>query len=156
MSTLGLDDAGVLVRCPSCGQRNRLRYESLGAQGRCGQCKTELSPPASTVAIDSANQFRSLTQRSALPVLIDFWAPWCGPCKMVAPELEKVASQLSGQLLLAKLNTEQVPEVAASFGISSIPTLCLFRHGKEVARQAGASPAPAILNFISARLGGSS
>ncbi|HTL55944.1 MAG TPA: thioredoxin [Candidatus Limnocylindrales bacterium] len=100
------------------------------------------------VAVDDPDAFEALTGQSALPVLVDFWAPWCGPCKMVTPELVKVASQLAGKLVIAKVNTEESPRLAQRFAISAIPTLVLFKAGKEIARQAGAMPAPAILQFI--------
>ena len=92
--------------------------------------------------------FDALISRSKLPVLVDFWAPWCGPCKMVAPEFRKVAQETAGQFVLAKVNTEEVPSLAARFRVTAIPTMTLFRNGLEVARQAGAMPAPQIRKFI--------
>ena len=142
-----LDEKGILVRCSSCGTRNRLRYETLGQETRCGQCKTPLPPIRSPFEINSTAEFKALS-RSSLPVLVDFWAPWCGPCKMVAPELEKVAASAAGQLLVAKLNTEEFPELAAQFQVSSIPMMAILREGGEIARTAGARPAAAILSFV--------
>ena len=94
------------------------------------------------------SKFDSLIARSALPVLVDFWAPWCGPCKMMAPELAKVAADGAGRWLIAKVNTDELPDVGARFGIRAIPTLILFKGGREAARQSGALPAPSILQFL--------
>ena len=145
----GLDERGVLVACASCGKRNRLTYERLRQTFRCGGCHTELEVPNQPVDVTSTRAFSGLTERSALPVLVDFWAPWCGPCKMVAPELAKVAATSNGQFLIAKVNTEQVPQVAQQYGIRSIPTLVLMRDGRELARKSGALPAAAIQQFLS-------
>ena len=148
MSAIEADQRGLLLSCPSCGQRNRMKYEALGKTFRCGKCKTELSPPAEPVDVESETVFDALTNRSAIPVLVDFWAPWCGPCKMVAPEFVKVAREAAGRFLVAKVNTEQLPGLSSRFRVTAIPTMIVFRNGREVARQAGAMPAPAILKFI--------
>ena len=143
-----LDDRGILLSCPKCGQRNRLKYEGLGQTFRCGRCRQEIPPLGEPVDVRSDLVFEALTTHSALPVLVDFWAPWCGPCKMVAPEIRKVASELAGKFLVAKVNTEEVPSLSARFRITAIPTMVLFVNGLEVARQAGAMPAPQIRRFI--------
>jgi thioredoxin 2 len=146
---VGLDERGLLVSCPQCGKRNRLTYERLEQVFRCGGCHNELETPLEPIDVDSNAHFAALTQRSSLPVLVDFWAPWCGPCKMVAPELAKVAGNSNGQFLVAKVNTEQLPIVAQQFRISAIPTLVLMRNGRELARKSGALPATAIQQFLS-------
>ena len=143
-----LDDRGILLDCPKCGRRNRMRYEGLGQTFHCAQCKNELPPLNEPVDARSDLVFDALISRSKLPVLVDFWAPWCGPCKMVAPEFRKVAQETAGQFVLAKANTEEVPSLAARFRITAIPTMTLFRNGLEIARQAGAMPAPQIRKFI--------
>jgi len=144
-----LDERGIVVSCAQCGKRNRLTYERLGQTFRCGDCHTELELPTHPIDVWSQSSFESLTRRSALPILVDFWAPWCGPCKMVAPELAKVAANSNGQFLVAKVNTKELPIVAQQFRISAIPTLVLMRSGRELARKSGALPASAIQQFLS-------
>ena len=143
-----LDDGGIVLLCPQCGQRNRMAYERLGQNFRCGNCHTGLELPGEPIEVETESVFNSLTERSALPVLVDFWADWCGPCKMVAPELARVAAEGRGQWLVAKVNTELLSGLAGRFRISAIPTLALFHSGREVARQSGAMHAAAIRQFI--------
>src|SRR6266576_3497477 len=142
------DERGLLLACPNCGKRNRLKYEGLGKTFRCGQCKNELPSPSQPIDVGSDLVFDALISRSALPVLVDFWAPWCGPCKMVAPEIRKVATEAAGQVLVAKVNTEELPSLARRFRVTAIPTMSIFRNGIEVAHQAGAMAAPAICKFL--------
>jgi len=148
MSDIGVDKQGILRACPNCGRRNRLKYEGLGRTFRCGQCRNELPPLSEPVDIRSDFVFDALVSHSALPVLVDFWAPWCGPCKMVAPEIRKVAVELAGKFVIAKVNTEEIPNLGSRYRITAIPTMVLFNNGSEVARQTGAMPAPAIRQFI--------
>ena len=148
MNNIETDERGILVTCPKCGRRNRMKYEGLGKVFRCGQCQTELRPLGEPLEIHSDLVFDALISRSTLPVLVDFWAPWCGPCKMVAPEIRKVTNETAGQILVAKVNTEELPSLAQRFRVTAIPTMAIFRNGIEVARQAGAMPAPAIRKFL--------
>ena len=148
MNEIETDERGILITCPKCGRRNRMKYQGLGKVFRCGQCKSELRPLGEPVDVHSDLVFDALISRSALPVLVDFWAPWCGPCKMVAPEIRKVATEAAGQVLVAKVNTEELPSLARRFRVSAIPTMSIFRNGIEVAHQAGAMAAPAIRKFL--------
>ncbi len=148
MSTSEADEGGLLVTCPGCSQRNRMRWEGLGRAFRCPKCQTELPPPAEPIDVANEQMFAGLTSGSKLPVLVDFWAPWCGPCKMVAPEFDKVAAQGAGRWLVAKVNTEALPNLSTRFRITAIPTMALFSGGSEIARQQGAMSAPQIRQFI--------
>jgi thioredoxin 2 len=143
-----LDDRGVILPCPKCGQKNRIAYERLSDPIRCGKCKHEMSAPAEPVEIARAADFDRLVAQASTPVVVDFWAPWCGPCRMVAPELKKVAARQAGRMLIVKVNTEALGELGDRFGIRSIPTLAVFANGREVARTSGARPAADIEAFV--------
>jgi thioredoxin 2 len=153
MSTTTIDDKGVVTACPACGQKNRIPYKRLGDVGRCPSCKAKIPPPSAPIDVDQEVRFDTLIGSSPLPVVVDYWAPWCGPCRMVAPELEKVASAGIGKFVVAKVNTEALPALAQRYQIRSIPTMAVFAGGKEVARTAGARPAPAIEAFIRGSVG---
>jgi thioredoxin 2 len=148
MSTIELDDRGLLLACPQCGQRNRLIYQRLGQTFRCGKCRAEIRPPGEPIEIKSEALFDALVRSSKIPVLVEFWAPWCGPCKMVAPELIRVAAEGRDRWLVTKVNTEDLPLQAQRFRVNSIPAFALLKSGREVARQAGAMPAQAIRQFV--------
>ena len=148
MSVLRLDDRGVLTPCPSCGKTNRLAYGALDKTTRCGKCRASLRPPSEPIDVPSAPIFETLIAQSSLPVVVDFWAPWCGPCRMVAPEIEKVARSAAGSMLVVKVNTEALPVIGERYRIMSIPTMAVFRDGREVTRTAGARPAADIEAFV--------
>jgi thioredoxin 2 len=148
MGALQLDHRGVLTTCSSCGKTNRLTYAALDKTTRCGNCKNTLPAPGSPIEIPSAAIFDEAVRTASLPLVVDFWAPWCGPCRMVAPELEKVARAAAGEFLVVKVNTEALPELGERFGIRSIPTMAVFRGGREVTRTAGARPAADIQSFV--------
>ena len=145
---LTLDDAGVVMPCEACGKPNRIRFERLRAKPRCAACKREMASPAAPAEIRTARQFDNAVRTASVPVLVDFWAPWCGPCRAVAPEVEKVAYAMRGQLLAVKVNTDALPELGARFGIRSIPTLAVFSNGVEVERVSGAIPAAEMVQLV--------
>ena len=138
------------VVCPYCQAVNRIPAERLGDNPKCGKCHEDIfrARPVELTQDDFAGHI----SRSEVPVLVDFWAPWCGPCKMMAPAFEQAAVKLEPQVRLAKLNTDEAQEVAGQYGIRSIPTMILFDGGKEVARHSGAMMAGDIENWVNAQL----
>lgn len=116
----------------------------MGEKARCSACKTPLLPVAMPLSMRSAEELDELVAGAPIPVLVDFWASWCGPCRVVAPELETIARERAGRLVVAKVDTEALPDVAGRFGIRSIPTMVLMRDGRETKRVSGAMPAGAI------------
>lgn len=143
----------MIVACTRCGQKNRLAFERLSGGVRCGKCHEPLGAPAAPIEIQSGAEFDHVVAKSSLPIVVDYWAPWCGPCRMVAPELEKVAARQAGRLLIVKVNTDAVAELGERFGIRSIPTLAVFAGGREVGRTAGARPAADIEAFVTNAIG---
>ena len=142
-----LDHSGVIVSCAQCGRANRLGFAALAKPARCGQCKAAIGAPGIPIEVTDSAAFDAAAAGSALPLLVDFWAPWCGPCRMVAPELARVAQAAAGRYLVVKVNTDELTDVAARFRIKSIPTLALVSGGREIDRLAGARPAPEIEAF---------
>ena len=135
----------VHVGCPHCGAKNRIPRQRLGERpvcGRCGQGLLEGEP----LALDEA-RFDALVAATELPVVVDFWAPWCGPCRTMAPQFDAAAQSLRGRALLIKVNSDDNTRLAGRYGIRSIPTLLKLEHGREVARASGAMPAAQIVQF---------
>ncbi len=138
--------AGVKLTCLQCGQGNRIPPDRINAGPKCGTCGAPLIEGRPR-AVDAEILARA-ARMDDLPLVVDFWAPWCGPCRMMAPEFEKVAGQLHGRARFAKIDTEAHPETGATYGLRGIPMLALFQGGRERARQAGAMQAPGILRWV--------
>jgi thioredoxin 2 len=138
----------LLVACPNCNTLNRAPREKLaaGASGKCGHCGAPLFG-GHPVALN-AQSFETHAAKSDIPLVVDFWAPWCGPCKAMAPQFEQAAGHLEPTVRLAKVNTEDEQALAGRFGIQAIPTMILFKYGKEVARQSGAMNAAGIESWV--------
>ena len=139
------------VVCPNCAGVNRVPADRLTGGGKCGRCKTPLFV-GKPLEIGAADFQKQLT-RSDVPLLVDFWAPWCGPCRMMAPAFEQAAKQLEPNVRLLKVNTEQQQAVAGQFGIRSIPTMILFAQGRELDRMSGALDASGIVAWARQHLG---
>jgi thioredoxin 2 len=126
----------MIVSCKQCGQKNRVPAKHLSDTGRCGNCKNAL-PAASEPLHPDVAEFDEIVAQSKVPVLVDFWAEWCGPCKRAAPEVERTAANSAGRALVLKVDTEQYPQLAARYNVRGIPNFVVFHNGKLVMQQAG-------------------
>ena len=137
----------MILTCPSCGKKNRSPAERLTEVGRCGSCKTPISPVARPIEAD-AETFHEVTRNAGVPVLVDFWADWCGPCKVAAPEVEKTAAEMAGRALVLKVDTEKHPQLAAEYGVRGIPNFVVIREGRSVFQQAGVVPSAVMKSWL--------
>jgi thioredoxin 2 len=138
-------DANIVV-CAGCGGKNRVAVERLGDGPKCGKCGQALPPPSAPVDLDDTS-FDAVVTRAGVPVFVDFWAPWCGPCRAFTPVVAEYAKKAAGRAIVAKVNVDECPRTAAKFGVQGIPTVILFRGGREVARRSGAMPLSALEKF---------
>ena len=140
----------LLIRCSECGAANRVPREKIeqGLKPKCGRCKSPLSAQGGAPVTVTDATFAAEVERSPLPVLVDAWAAWCGPCRMIAPVIDELAAELAGRVKVAKLNVDENPAMASRFGLRSIPTLLVMKGGREVDRIIGVQPKQEILRRL--------
>lgn len=137
------------VRCPRCGKTNRVPSAARGIP-RCGNCHK----PLPWIAAAGDGDFADVVEKATVPVLVDMWATWCGPCRMVSPALEQLATERAGEVKLVKVDVDTAPRLSQRFQVQAVPTLMVIRDGQVIARQAGAAPLPALRSWLDAAVGG--
>ena len=137
----------MILTCGSCGKKNRSPAARLADEGRCGACKAPISPLSRPIEADPET-FREVTRDARVPVLVDFWAAWCGPCKMAAPEVEKTAREMAGRAVVLKVDTERWPQIAAEYNVQGIPNFAVIRGGQLLHQQAGVVPSAMMKGWL--------
>ena len=134
--------------CSACGAQNRIPAAHLADTGRCGRCKTTLAASDAPIDVGNVAEFDAIVKDAKVPVLVDFWAAWCGPCRMVAPEVKTAARTLAGKALVLKVDTEKLPELAQRYRVQGIPNFAVFKRGALAHQQAGAMRAPQLIQLV--------
>jgi thioredoxin 2 len=137
----------MILSCPACGRKNRSPAERLAEAGRCGNCRTPISPVAQPIDADE-EIFREVTEKARVPVLVDFWADWCAPCKMAAPEVARTAAEMAGRAVVLKVDTEAHPQIAAQFDVRGIPNFAVFRGGRLALQKPGLVPSATLKSWL--------
>jgi thioredoxin 2 len=141
--------ATKIAACPRCGRKNRVPAAAQGSP-RCGNC----GAPLPWIVDATDDDFAEIAESAAIPVVVDLWATWCGPCRMVSPALEQVATEMAGRLKLVKVDIDRSPKLSERFAVQAVPTLLLMNHGQVISRQAGAAPAPALRKWVESAIAG--
>jgi thioredoxin 2 len=138
---------GIVRTCASCGAKNRTPYAHLADTGRCGRCKNPVPPMAEPLDVDPT-AFDQIVSGVAVPVLVDFWAEWCGPCRMAAPHVKKLAAEMAGKTVVLKVDTDAHPDLAGRYEVRGIPNFVVLKNGRVVAQQAGLAPMPEMKRWL--------